>query len=100
MLKSVRKELARMDPNLDPKDETYRYALVMLTAAQVGPNADKIARRARIPRSEARKLTGDCRRTGIFKGKYIAHSGWFDKDGGMAFWLDVCVARGLMERTT
>lgn len=99
MLRSVRKELKRMDPNLSPDDESYRYALVMLTACQVGPNADKIARRARMPRSEARTLTAACRRTGIFKGTRVAGGHWFKKGGGMDFWLDVCVAQGLMVRT-
>lgn len=89
-----------MDPNLSESDPGFKYGLVMLTACQVGPNADKIARRACLPRSEARKLAADCRRNGVFSGKYIVGAAeWFKPGGGMAFWCDVCVAQGLLKRT-
>lgn len=99
MNRSPRAALRKMDPNLKPEAVEYPYALVLLTACAVGPNADKIARRARMPRSEARRVAADCRRRGIFKGRYIHDSGWFDKKyGAFNFWLDVAVAVGWMQR--
>jgi hypothetical protein len=35
----------------------------------------------------------------VFKGRKIVHSGWFDeKGGGIAFYLDVAVLKGWLQR--
>jgi hypothetical protein len=97
-MKSVKTILREMDPNLKPDDDAYPAAAALVAAATVGTSADKIARRARIPRSKARAIAARCREAGLFAAGKISHGGWFGKDGGIAFWLDVAVAQGYMER--
>lgn len=97
-MKTPQAIVKKMDKSLAEDSEEFKIATVLVAAAQVGPNADKIAKRAKIPRSVARKYATDARNTGLFKGGKIAHSGWFDKDGALAFWMDVAVVRGLLTR--
>ena len=88
-----------MDPNLSEKGSTFNIAMVLIAAAQVGPNADKIAKRTKLSRSVARKISARCREAKLFVGGKLHHGGWFDKkSGGTAFWLDVCCAEGLLRR--
>lgn len=73
----------------------------LLASAIVGPNVRAICHFLGLRRDEtAVAMAGRrLRANGIWKGSRIYHSGWFNKDGGMAFCLDVCVAQGLMERS-
>lgn len=97
-MKSPQAIVKKLDPKLDTESEDFKIATVLIAATQVGPNADKIADKAKLPRRVVRKYAADARRAGVFKGGKIAHSGWFDKDGGIAFWLDVAVVRGFLQR--
>ncbi len=98
-MRSLRKVLKKMDPNLSVKDKAFNAALVLLAAAEVGPSADKIAKRAVLPRKEARQITARCRKARLFVKGQIHHGGWFDKDsGGIAFWMDVACVNGLLKR--
>ncbi len=47
-MKSPRKIIHEMDPNLSEKGSTFNIAMVLIAAAQVGPNADKIAKRTKL----------------------------------------------------
>lgn len=98
-MKSLRKAIQKMDPNLSTEDEGFKIALVLLAAAEVGVNAERIAKRATLPRAVTRGLVAKCRRAGIFVKNRIEHGGWFDKtSGGIAFWMDVACVRGLLKR--
>lgn len=98
-MKDLRKVVRKMDPKLSEQDESFNAALVLVGAAEVGTNADKIAERTGLARKVVRGYTKRLREQGVFKGDKIACE-WHDKEhGGVAFWLDVCVARGLMNRT-
>lgn len=93
-------EIRRMDPKLSEDDPSFIEAAVLLDSSIVGPNADTIAEHLALPRRKVREIGARARKSGLWVGETVAHSGWFDKeDGGMAFWLDVCVLRGLMTRT-
>lgn len=98
-MKSIRKVVKKMDRHLAESDPTFNIAMVLVAAIEVGPNSDKVAKRAHLPRSLTRGIFGKCRDSGIFvKGK-IRHSGWFDKEsGGVAFWLDVACVQGYLKR--
>lgn len=97
-MKHPRKIVKKLDPNLDENSTGFNAAMVLIGASQVGTNADAIAKRTGLPRRKVREITGRCRDGGLFKNGKIVHGGWFDKDGGIAFWLDVCVAEGMMRR--
>jgi len=99
-MRSLHKILKKMDPNLSEKDKSFNIALILLAAAEVGPNADKIAKRVDMSRKEARKITAKCRNVKLFVKRKIHHGGWLDKkSGGVAFWLDVACVNGWLRRT-
>ncbi len=90
-------EVLRMDPKVDPDSDTFQAAVVLLCGVVVGPS--KAAAFSGYPASVTGPIVERLRTSGIWKGRQVHHSGWFDEDaGGMAFWMDVCVAEGLMQR--
>lgn len=93
-----RREVRKLDKNLLESDPTFPTAMVLLAATAVGTNSDEIAKATELPRSQVRSIAAKARVQGIFRGGQVQHSGWFEEDGGFAFWLDVCVAQGLMNR--
>lgn len=96
--KHPRAIVKEMDPNLKEDDEGFKAAMVLVGAAQVGTSAEKIAERTGLPRSLVRKYVKRARQQRIFQRDQIACD-WFDEEhGGVAFWLDVCVLRGLMNK--
>lgn len=95
----IEAEVMRLDPSLDKDSESFKAAVVMLTALKVG--AVQIRIKKELGYCYPMKLISwfgyNLRKAGIWK-KEKTHSDWFGKDGGLTFWLDVCVAQGLMER--
>lgn len=99
-IKTVRDIVKKLDPKIKEDDSAFKAAMVLVASAQVGPNTDKVARRAKLPRALVRKYGKRLRHQGIWRGRKIACE-WFDKtSGGTAFWCDVCVAEGLMNRVS
>jgi hypothetical protein len=96
--KEIIAEVKKLDPNLSESDSSFKTARLMLTAATEGVfNADVLAGLVGLPRSFVRKRIKNLRDNGVFKdGKVYCE--WFDKNGGIAFWMDVCVAEGWMGR--
>jgi hypothetical protein len=89
----------KLDPKLSPKDEAFKWACVLVAAANVGTDPRKLATELGWPLEEARERAAQCRKVGLFKRGKVSHSGWFDEEsGGIAFWMDVMTARGLVER--
>ena len=84
-------ELAETEPGFDA-------GLVLLGSAVVGPNVKRISSWAGIPRDIVALYGKRLRDNGIWVGSKI-HAEWFDeKTGGIAFFCDVNVALGHMER--
>lgn len=94
----LHKIIKKMDPNLTEDSEEFKIAMTLLGAAQCGPNADKIARYTKLPRTVVRPYVAKAREQGIFTNDNKIAADWMDKDGGIAFWLDVAVVRGFMRR--
>lgn len=95
---TVKADLKRMDPKLSETDESYQIAAVLLASAALGPDADRIAKFTGYSRDWVRKLSTRLRGQGIWKGGRV-YAEWQDpENGGAAFWLDVCVGRGFMDR--
>lgn len=92
------REVVRMDPSIDLRSDSYKAALCLLASVHVGPDPEKISGftgvHPDLVGSFAERLTA----SGVWhKGRVYCE--WFDKvNGGVAFWLDVCVAQGLIER--
>ena len=94
----IRAEVKKMDPNLDARTFAFKAAVCLLSALQVGPDVDKVAEFTGFPRKTVNEFAERLIEGGVWKdGKTCCE--WFEKDnGGIAFWMDVCVAQGLMQR--
>lgn len=91
-------EVKRMDPALSEDSSTFTVALILLASAVVGPNVVRISKLLGVPRSVVAHYSATLRRNRVWvRGKIRCN--WHDEEtGGAAFWIDVCVAEGLMER--
>lgn len=99
-LGDVKAEVRRMDPDLDEDDDGFKAATVLLASVVVGTNQRGLVKFTHYPAALIAKFAANLRRSGIWiKDGRVAHSGWLDKDGGIAFWMDVCVAQGLLMRS-
>lgn len=73
-------------------------ALVLLSAAVVGANIDRVHKFTSIPRERVREYAGRLRESGIWAGGHL-HVDWQDEEnGGIAFLMDTLVADGLLAR--
>jgi len=97
-LGDVKAEVRRMDPVLDEDDEGFKAATVLLASVIVGQNQQKLVKFTGYRNTLIAKFAANLRRSGVWQKGKMADSGWFEKDGGTAFWLDVCIARGLLKR--
>jgi hypothetical protein len=96
-MKHPRSIVKKLDPKLEEDSGAFMAAMVLIASTQVGPNVEKIAKRTGLKRAVVREYGKRIRGNGIWQGGKIACD-WFDKDGGIAFWCDVAVAEGLMNR--
>jgi hypothetical protein len=96
----IRSEIRNMDPNVEEDSDNFRAALILLSALEVGTTIHALVRFTGLPRVSVTWIVNNIRRNGIFTRKgQIGGAAWFEKDGGISFWLDVCSALGLMEKT-
>jgi len=97
-LKRIKDEVRKVTKCDVEADDSFKAAVCLLAALQVGANADFVAKFTGYPRGLVREFGHRLRENGIWKnGKTCAD--WFGKDGGVSFCLDVNVARGFMRRT-
>jgi len=99
---TIEEQIQHLDPKLEKTDEAYRVASIMLLALQVGANSDKIAKFLKLDKGAIgtlkTKYEPNLRKSKIWNGEKTSCE-WFEKDGGIAFWCDVSVAMGLLERS-
>lgn len=95
----IKKEVHRLDPALNESEDYFKTAVVMLSALKVGTDVDELVKFTRLPEPFIAERVGRLNASGIFDGDEI-RANWFDEEnGGIAFWMDVAVAEGLIERT-
>lgn len=97
-LEQIRQEVKRLDPNLPEDIETFQHAVLLLSALVVGADVMKLATFTGYKLEWIQQVDTRLRRAGIWKGKQTA-ANWAGEDGGLEFWMDVCVAEGTIERT-
>lgn len=97
-LRQVIKEVKALDSNLKEEDETFKVAVIVMSSCIVGPNIQRLSKFTKYPRHYIAPLAKRLRKNGVWvKGKIRCE--WFEEEaGGIAFWLDVGVAQGLIER--
>lgn len=97
-LEQIKKEVHKLDPKCEVNSHAYKAAVCLLASLQVGPNAKKVAEFTGYHLTTVRDFAGNLRDSGVWKKGKI-HCEWFDKkSGSTAFWLDVAVAQGLVQR--
>lgn len=100
----IRREIKRMDPNLNEEDSSFKAAVVLMASSVVGPNVDRVHRFSKsvtkVNRAFVRDLARKLRKNAVWVNDKI-HCEWFEKEhGAIAFWLDVGVATGMIKKTT
>jgi hypothetical protein len=94
----VKQEIRRLDSEVKPGDLAWKVAAILLSSLAVGPNADRIARFASLPYRFVREVARRLRANGVWEGRLLCVDWFEEKSGGVAFWLDVNVGLGYMER--
>lgn len=97
-ISEIVREVKRLDPSLDRNSPSFKAAVCLLAALQVGAITGNVATFTGYSTKVVRKFSGRLRESGIWvRGK--TRSEWFDKKTGIAaFWADVAVALGLLSR--
>lgn len=98
-LGAIKREVRQMDPALRPGDDEYRTAILLLAGLQLGTkNLGALATFTQLPVQYVRVRAKRLRAAGVWTEDGLTACQWFDEGGGIAFWMDVCVAEGLMAR--
>ena len=89
-----------LDPKLDKNDKSFKSALVLITSLRVGTNMKEVCKFLNFSYDKTMKEYEQ----NLIKNKiWIKEKlsiNWFDeKEGGIAFWMDVLAMEGLVERT-
>ena len=97
-LAKIKKAVRKLDPDCKPESEAFKAAVCLLASLQVGPNAKKIAEFTKYRERTVRNFAGHLRDSGVWRNGKVRCE-WFDeRHGGVAFWLDVAVATGMVRR--
>ena len=98
-IEKIRKEVKNMDPNLDARTMAFKAAVCLLSGLQVGTNPSAIAEFTGFPLKTVQGFAEHLVKSGVWNdGK--TYCNWFDEEhGGIAFWCDVAVAQGYLQRT-
>lgn len=92
-------EIKRLDPKAQEGSEDFSTALMLLAGLIVGANEKKISQFTELPLYFIRPRAKRLREHGVWDGNKSCVD-WFRKgEGGIAFWMDVLVAQGLMKRS-
>lgn len=97
--KFIEEQIKKLDPKLKKNDEVFKIATILLSGLEVGADSKAIAKFLDIDIKDVEKYEKNLRKGKVWQGKKTACE-WFEKDGGIAFWMDVLVAQGLVERTS
>jgi hypothetical protein len=96
--KDLEVELRRLDPRISKKDDAFFAGLVLLSGLNVGADAEKISKFLGVPKDKILPLEKNLRKADVWVGERTVGD-WFNKkNGGIAFWMDVCVALGMLTR--
>lgn len=99
-LDEIKAAIREMDPDLDENEPAFKTATLLLASTQIGHDQWKLAKFCRLPRSYVRERAENFKANGIWRNGKIIAGNWFDEEeGGIAFWLDVTVGDGLLQRT-
>lgn len=88
-----------MDQNCDPSSEAGMAAAVMLAALKVGATNRAVSAECGVPIAKVSKFGRRLRKGGVWLPNKSTSCNWMDPEtGGIAFWCDVGVATGMLQR--
>jgi hypothetical protein len=94
----IRQTVKNLDPEIEETDEEFTVGIILLAALHTGANVKKIAGFLELPVEEVRKYEKALRKNKIWVGRKT-HQEWSGElRGSIAFWLDVMVAMGRVEK--
>ena len=99
-LEEIKKEIKHMDKSLSEKDDAFKAAVILLagSSGEVIKGVPQLAKYTGYPKEFVKKIVGNARKNRIWI-KGITYCDWFDeKNGAIAFWLDVGVVLGYLEK--
>ena len=99
-LKQIKSIIKSLDPPIKETEEGFKCAIVLLSCTEKPHRIKDIVEFTKIERPLVAKYMRNFRANKLFTstGK-INHSGWFDEEtGGMAFYCDVNVGLGYLQR--
>ena len=79
---------------------SYDTGLVLLAAAQLGPNVELIADLLDLEQSFVQSIAVRMRASGLWDNDRVSTEGWFDDQCLPGFYEDLAVAEGLSIRVT
>ncbi len=89
----------KKDKIYDSKSEYATAAEVLMAATIVGTDPKAISKLTGHSLKKIKPYIKNYKEGGIFRGKKVAHSGWFDKEsGGVALSCDILVGKGYLQR--
>lgn len=100
-LREIHKTLAKSAPNVEKDDEAFRAGVVLLSALDVGQRPRALSEFTGYTVEEIQRYSANLRANNVWNRGRVYHSGWDDEEsGGMAFWMDVAIALGYLERAS
>lgn len=93
-------EVKNLDPKLNTEDKSFKSALVLITSLRVGTDMKQVCNFLNFKYDKTMKdYEKNLIKNKIWVKDKLAIN-WFDeKEGGIAFWMDVLAMEGLVERT-
>ena len=97
--KEVEKILLKEDPNIRGDSENFDAARFLLSSAFCGTGSKALQKFTGWSASEVNFWKGRAKRAGLFENGKVTGAEWQnEKTGGIAFWCDVLVLRGMLKR--
>lgn len=100
-IEEIRATVRESDPNLDETDEAFDAAVLLLSLFEVKRwDARSLAKFTGVDVERVKFFLDNLKASRVIRGHTLHHSGWDDEEaGGIAFWLDVSVATGMVARS-
>lgn len=99
LAQDIHKMVRNLDPALNPDDESYKVAVVLLSSAVVGTDPLTLAQLTGYSDEWINQIGARFTENGIWVDGNV-FGDWADPDvGGTSFWLDVLAGRGFLVRS-
>lgn len=98
-LKEIKQAVKDLDPAISSRSEAFKVATITLAFTQRGIGTKRTAAFTGYPLRLVQEVKARYVANGLIRGRKFFHGGWFDKNGGISFWLDISVGMGLLKRS-